>query len=152
MFTRWLYWSSMTRAIAIRATVITFWMMMNTLENTLFVCRRCSPFMMETGSCRKVMTAGISPEMTPTRQTISRYAARYSGEYATSSPISPAMYRLKTGSRALAKSSARTMHKATKTIDSETYRQSILPRDSPRVERMAISFDLLPASATLRLM
>ena len=90
--------------------------------------------------------------MTPTRQMIRMYAARYIGEYATSSPMSPAMYRLKTGSRDLAKSIARAMQTATKTIDSEIYLHRIRPLDSPRVERMAISFALFPASATLRLM
>ena len=131
--------------------VMKFWKVMNTLLNTIFVCRRNVPRTASMGFTADIIIAGSQPATPPTRRANATIAPIQTGERRTDISNCTCSKFPASGAMAKTRNIATTKEKRHRTTDSITSRQNSSARLEPSSLRVAISLARNPACATERL-
>ena len=142
-------WRTMVNANAIKIVLTRFWQTMKTLLKSILLRKRKFPFTTSMGLNRKESMAGSSPETNETMPTST--SAKATAVPSPCSGMSVVSSSFIKGRRQQAMPHPSAKHANVKTNDSLIYRQRMPRCDSPSSRRVAISFALFPACATVRL-
>ena len=138
---------------AIMAIVIPFWKVMNTLLNTIFVCRRNVPRTISIGFTEEISMAGRNPAIIPVNRISTIADTNQTGVKVVPKSIGIFGCRrlLTKGTTAFASNHPTTKESIVSRVDSSISRKNNSLRDEPSKRRVAISFARCPAWATVRL-
>ena len=147
----WMIWLTITIEAAIIVIVITFWNTIKNLLNTIFVLARNVPLTTSIGLEEEIMIAGSKPDKTPTTTVNETKANSQTGLPNTFISTRVCNKSLTNGTTAKARRTPITKEINVSKVDSSIKRMNNSPREEPKRRRVAISFALKPAWATVKL-